>query len=194
MALTTGIARAALNAADPCGDVAAGWARDGGYVLAIADGLGHGADAFLAASTAIDHVGNHLADAPLALFPGMNDALRSTRGAAVGVAAIDFSLGRLTFAAVGNTRAALFGWQVLRLDGFAGIVGAGYRRLAAQTIPFHPGDRLVMWTDGVDERLSFDSSAVRDVDPDTLARGLLDQFSCGSDDSCVLVAHWAEQR
>jgi hypothetical protein len=189
MAMMIGIARAAFNAADLCGDLAAAWSRDGHHVLALADGLGHGADAFAAADQAIGYIGRNLSEEPLALFHGMNLALGPTRGAAVGVAAVDAKAARLTYAAVGNTRAAIFGWRTVRLDGFSGIVGGGYRRLASQTTPFRAGDHLVMWTDGVDERLALDLSETNGGDTaDGVAGTLLDRFAIGNDDACVLVA------
>ena len=188
MAVMTGIARAAANAADLCGDLAASWSTDGRHVFTIADGLGHGSEAFTAAGQAIDYVSHNLGENLVALFAGMNQALWQTRGAAVGVAAFDPVVGCLTYAAVGNTRAAVFGWRVVRLDGFSGIVGGGYRRLAAQTTPFRAGDHLVMWTDGVDERLTFDPATSGFDATDCVARALLDRFATGGDDACVLVA------
>lgn len=186
--MNVGIARASANAAERCGDLAAAWMTATGVVLAIADGLGHGADAACAAEAAIAYVGNHR-DQPLPeLFVGLHHALAPTRGAAVGIAVIDPSQGRLTYAAVGNTRAALFGWQVQRLDAMPGIVGAGSRRVTPLTLPCRPGNTLALWTDGLSDRLSFDGLDPERTDADALACDLLHRNAKGTDDSCVVVA------
>lgn len=185
MAVSVGSARSSANAADLCGDAAQAWFLEDRTVIAIADGLGHGADAAVAATAALDFIGGHLDDDPVELFRGMHQALVSTRGAAVAVATIRPADGELTYAAIGNTRAAVFGWRATRLDSFPGIVGGGFRRLTPLVVPIRAGDHLVLWTDGLAERL-----AVTDIDPVPahMAETLLHRFAQGNDDACVIVA------
>lgn len=188
MAMSVGIARASANAAERCGDMAASWTTETGVLLAIADGLGHGTDAAQAAEAAIAYVGTHRSQPLPDLFQGLHRALASTRGAAVAIAVIAPSLGRLTYAAIGNTRAALIGWQVQRLDAMPGIVGAGSRRVTPLTLPCRPGDTLALWTDGLADRLSFDGLDPGASDTEALALDLLHRNSKGTDDSCVVIA------
>ncbi len=187
MELTFSIARSSANAAEICGDVAKGWLLSDRAVIAIADGLGHGADAALAAGRAIEYVGSHLGEDPVSLFRGMGSALTSTRGAAVGLAVVRQGSGELTYAGVGNTRAAVFGWRTTRLDGDVGIVGGGFRRLAPVVVPIRPGDYLALWTDGLDERLAL-AKAGHEEDIDRLAEALLRRYSSGHDDACLILA------
>lgn len=187
MALSIGIARAAINAAEPCGDAAHAWRMDDGRaVIAIADGLGHGAEAAHAADAAMAYVGGHLALAPVELMAGLHQELAATRGAAVAVAYVDPLAGRLTHVAVGNIRAGIFGWRTTRLDSYPGVVGGGYRRLRPSQAPLRRGDVLVLWTDGVEECLTLPA----DPEPDAaaLAARLLNAYRHGGDDSCVVVA------
>jgi serine phosphatase RsbU (regulator of sigma subunit) len=186
MAVSVGIARVAANSGERCGDAARVWLEDGRAVVAIADGLGHGADAAVAADAAMDYVGRHLGDDPMALFRGMHAAMANTRGAAVAMAVIAVDQGTLTYLAVGNTRAGVFGWRATRLDSYPGIVGGGFRRLAPVVTPIRPGDRLILWTDGVEEGLSVGPSPQCDAQAE--AAQLLRQFSRGNDDACVVVA------
>ena len=137
MAMTVGVASRSANAADLCGDRAGWWSRLGVDVVAIADGLGHGKGAAEAAAAAIDTVAAWSDLDLLDLFRQMNEALRPTRGAAVGLATVAWESGLITYAAVGNTRAALFGERTTYLNGYAGIVGVGYRRLNASTVPLN---------------------------------------------------------
>ena len=188
MAMTVGIARASANAADICGDMAQSWSQGGRDLVAVADGLGHGAEAADAAAAAMAHLGGHLGDELIPLFRGMDSALGCTRGAAVGVAAIDAASGTLTYAALGNTRAAIFGWRTTRLDSHAGIVGAGFRRLVPMTVPIRPGDCLILWTDGIDDQLSLAQGRDCALPVDDLAALLLRRHLKGGDDACVVIA------
>ena len=187
-AINFGIARSSANAAEVCGDMAAWWSKDSAECVAIADGLGHGKDAAVAAAAALQVVaawrGRDIAD----LFQNMNSALKATRGAAVGVATVEWAAGQITYAAVGNTRAALFGARATYLDGYAGIVGGGYRRLSPVVLPFQSGDVLAMWTDGLDERLDLVSADHSAAGMDGMASRLLDRFAKGHDDRCIVVA------
>jgi len=186
--MTVGIASRSANAADVCGDRAQWWPGDGNPVVAIADGLGHGVAAAQAAAAAMDYISMRRDDDLLTLFEGMNLTLSTTRGAAVGVARVDLAARSLTYAAIGNTRAVVFGWRTTRLEGYAGIVGGGYRSLKAMTVPFHPGDALVLWTDGVEELLELSRDKDFGADSAGLAERLLNRFLRGKDDACVVVA------
>ena len=187
-AISFGIARRSANAADVCGDMAGWWSRDGIECVAIADGLGHGKEAALAAAAALEVValwpGHDLPN----LFQQMNMAVKETRGAAVGVARVEWATGQITYAAVGNTRAALFGVRATYLDGYAGIVGGGYRRLSPVVVPFQSGDVLALWTDGLDERLDLNTADHSADGMDGMASRLLHRFAKGHDDRCVVVA------
>lgn len=189
MELKIGIARASAMPADICGDMARSWTCADRVVIAIADGLGHGRDAAVASGRAMAYIGDHLGDDLPTLFKGMAEALASTRGAAVGVAIVRPAVAELTYAAVGNTRAAVFGWRSSRLDADPGIVGGGLRRLSLVTLPFRPGDHLALWTDGLEERLSMGDAAATEVG--TLAETLLQRYCRGDDDACVVVARMA---
>jgi negative regulator of sigma-B (phosphoserine phosphatase) len=186
-ALSFGIARRSANAAEVCGDMAGWWTGDGLERLAIADGLGHGKDAATAAAAALEVVAEWPGHDLPSLFQNMNVALRETRGAAVGVATVEWTTGQITYAAVGNTRAALFGARTTYLDGYAGIVGGGYRRLIPVVLPFQSGDVLALWTDGLDDRLDLITADHSAAGMDGMASRLLDRFARGHDDCCVVV-------
>lgn len=186
-AVSAGIARSSANAADICGDIGAVWQVGARRVVLVVDGLGHGVDAAIAATAAADYVATHLDNDLPDLFAGMNEALTSTRGAAVGVAVLDQAEGAMKYAGIGNTRAALFGWSVRRLTGNPGIVGAGFRRLTVMELPYAPEDRLILWSDGLEERLSVSPELERMRDNQALAEQLLEQYRHGVDDACAVV-------
>ncbi len=182
------IAKQHYRGSPHCGDQGACWANDGKVTLCLADGLGHGEDAEKAARAALDYVAGHCA-APLAeLFAGCDEALHRTRGAAVGIVVIDHEAATLTHAGVGNTRAVVVGDETTRLGSTAGIVGAGYGRLAPEAVPFMADDLVVMVTDGIKQRLDFaDFAEMGGTDLQRLAEKILQDWGEETDDAAVLV-------
>jgi len=156
----------------------------------MADGLGHGPFAEKAARAAVEYVAGHLAEPLPALFAGCDQAIRRTRGVALGVAVVDEEAGRLTHAGVGNTRAMIVrgGRVVFHLSSNYGIVGAGYRKLTPETVPLSPGDLVILYTDGIKGRV--DVSAYHDAqrgDVGQLAERILQDWGRETDDAAVLV-------
>ncbi|MER6245868.1 SpoIIE family protein phosphatase [Streptomyces griseorubiginosus] len=140
--------------AEHSGD-AFGWVRSGPRVtLLLADGLGHGEKAAEASTAAVEEL-RRAADLPPAdLLRRLHTVLRTTRGAAVGVAQLDEDTGRLSFAGVGNIGARLrtgTGWQPF--ISHPGIVGAHF----PATVPLREADwghdsLLVLHSDGLPGR------------------------------------------
>ncbi|MCX5540910.1 SpoIIE family protein phosphatase [Paraburkholderia sp. CNPSo 3076] len=92
-----------------CGD---GWQAQvdqSGLTLALADGLGHGAEAHVAAVAALDVLRRRAGLAPAALMELSHAALRHTRGAALALVRIDLARGALAFCGTGNISAVAYG-------------------------------------------------------------------------------------
>ncbi|MFJ8081818.1 SpoIIE family protein phosphatase [Streptomyces sp. NPDC096205] len=154
----TGVRAGGVNTslahAEHSGDAFA-WVRSGPRVtLMLADGLGHGAKAAEASTAAVEVLRRSADLPPVEILRQMDTALRPTRGAAAGVAQLDESTGRLSYAGVGNIGARLRtddGWQ--HLISHPGIVGAHF----PATVPLHrsawqPGSLLVLHSDGLPSR------------------------------------------
>ncbi|EGX57512.1 magnesium or manganese-dependent protein phosphatase [Streptomyces zinciresistens K42] len=163
--------------------------------LMLADGLGHGpaaADASTAATRALRQAPQL---PPADLLRRLHDALRHTRGAAVAVAQLDFTTGRLSFAGVGNAGARLRrgdDWQ--GLVSRPGIVGA---HLPAH-LPHHqeqwtPDCLLVLHSDGLPSRWSPGPAAhaASSLDPAVIAASIVRDTSSPArpvrDDTAVAV-------
>ena len=193
---TCGDRVASLLDATP-GSAGSGW-------LVVVDGLGHGPLAAQAADLALACIHQAVADRrcagdPLALLDLIDQALRPSRGAAVGLAWWSGD-GRLSHTGLGNTR--FLCWrrvhgesQVQRLPSRYGIVGDG--RLAQDDTPaahavqhlvVQPGDCLLLFTDGLDEQLRLDAVPPASAgQPAALADHLLARHRVPRDDAGVLV-------
>ncbi|MFE5812713.1 SpoIIE family protein phosphatase [Streptomyces sp. NPDC056479] len=108
--------------------------------LMLADGLGHGSPAARASSAAVEALRSAPHLPPPDLLRRLHAALRDTRGAAVAIAQLDITAGKLLFAGVGNVGARLRRgdtWQ--GLVSRPGIVGAH--------LPTHLPQHQETWTD-----------------------------------------------
>jgi len=176
---------------DPhCGDECAYWQSDGKAILCIADGLGHGEEAEQAAQAAVDYVARHLAQPLADIFAGCDRALHRTRGVTMGIAVIDKEAETLTYAGVGNPRAMIVRGAppVVCLSNNYGIVGGGYRKLTPETVELHPGDLVILTSDGIKERcdvLAYGEMLHGNVH--RLAERILHDWGRETDDVAVLV-------
>ena len=160
-----------------------------GLFLAIVDVLGHGPEA---------HGLTHVIDAYLARY-GTSDVsgvmtrlhqhLKGTRGAAVGLCAIDAATGRIDYAGIGNTAIRRFGKVETRLVSQDGVVGQNMRTPRPQTLQLEPGDLIVLYTDGVSDRFTVnDYPGVLRHAPQEVASNIVQRFGKDHDDAaCIAV-------
>lgn len=179
-----------MRPGDPCGDAAAVHALPDGWLLAIVDGLGHGAPAAQAALAAMDLIAEHRTLELPALLSLLDARLVDTRGAAVGLARVRGA--RLRYAGVGNTRALRWrGTQWTRLSSRWGIVGGGQPlSVDEMEIDLQPEDWLLMYTDGLEEMLSLPAQLPEwRREPALLCEQLLARWRVNRDDAGVLALH-----
>ncbi|MFI6807815.1 SpoIIE family protein phosphatase [Streptomyces luteogriseus] len=131
------------------------WVRAGDRVtLMLADGLGHGPEAARASSTAVAalHRWAHLS--PAESLGRLHESLKGTRGAAVALAQLDLSAGRLRFAGIGNVGARLHTggtWHALLSR--PGIVGVHRpATLREEEADWTDDPLLILHTDGLPSR------------------------------------------
>lgn len=166
-----------------CGDAGAYWQRDGVMILALVDGLGHGPLAADAAQKAMHFVEHEWTPDVSALFGRCNEVLARTRGAAAAVAVIDPAKLTLTFAGVGNVKAAILDDAVRLLASDPGIVGGGFSRVTTQSLGLSAGSTVVLWTDGIQGHVAFDEMPqyIR-ANPEAVCAHLAGRYASERDD------------
>lgn len=176
-----------------CGDAIAVESSPQRALLMVADGLGHGTDAALAAEEATRILRQHRGLTPAAILERAHGALRSTRGAAVAVAEIDWSARLLRYAGVGNISAAIIApAAVRRLVSHNGTLGHTVRKLQEFQYPWPEHATLVMHSDGLSSHWDVDRYAgLLARDPTLIAGVLYRDFERGRDDVSVVVAREA---
>lgn len=172
------------------GDAFAICRAQGGMVLALIDGLGHGHFAHRAAQAARQYVEGHY-ERPLAeIFHGAARACRGTRGVVMALARIDPLRQTLAFASIGNIEARLVGGP--HHSGFVvrrGILGVQAPSPVVTEHPWRPGLALILHTDGLRSHWKWaDFAQFRDEPAPRLAHLLLHRLAKDDDDATVLVA------
>jgi anti-sigma regulatory factor (Ser/Thr protein kinase) len=174
-----------------CGDGWAVWSAGQLTSIFVSDGLGHGKEAALATRVAIDTFRKHAERGASDVIQFVFDALKSTRGAAVALAALDHREGKLTFCGLGNISGVILktGEAPRHVVSHNGIAGHTMRRLQEFTYPWPPQSLMVLHSDGVSTSWSLNKYAgLTTRRPDVIAGVLYRDFRRGMDDATVVVA------
>jgi anti-sigma regulatory factor (Ser/Thr protein kinase) len=187
--ITVGGIRVPRQGERVCGDRWSMRRRLRGVSILVADGLGHGPEA-AAASREIARVFLERPDeGPAATLHVAHDALRSTRGAAAAIAAIDAERGVVTFGGVGNIAGTVLNGDTRRnMVSHNGILGHQMRTVREFTYPWGHEAMLVLHSDGLVTHWSLDAyPGIAARDPSLVAGVLYRDFTRGRDDITVVV-------
>jgi hypothetical protein len=163
--------------------------RNGTVFLAIVDVLGHGNEAHAVAQHAKTFLKAHWkADISQTLL-ALHEEIKGTRGAVVGLCAVDLEDGCLRYVGIGNTAIRKLGRKMERFQSSAGTVGRDIRMPAEQLFQLRVGDVLLLYTDGVQDRFELkDYPDIMTDDTWTIARQVVRKFGKQFDDAACLAA------
>lgn len=156
-------------------------------LLGIADGLGHGDKAHGVTLKINEYLKDFWHSDVVRLLVDLNEAIRSTIGAAVGLGHVDLQSGKLKYAGVGNTRAYVLGQESRCFVSHDGIVGQNVRNPLLQDHLLASGDMVVFTTDGIHERFYTEREQNIDSDTDTLAECIMTKHIKVYDDASCLI-------
>ena len=159
-------------------------------LLLVADGLGHGTAAAIAASQAVKIFEDDDRRSPGAIVEAAHAALRSTRGAALAIAEIDFEQQSVRFAGIGNIAGTIFSLtKHHNLLSHNGTVGHEVRKIQEFSYPWYANGLLIMHSDGLDHKWRLDRyPGLSQKHPSLIAGVLYRDFNRERDDVTVLVA------
>jgi anti-sigma regulatory factor (Ser/Thr protein kinase) len=161
---------------------------EGGVLIGVVDGLGHGHPAYQAAKSATRYLRSHSSSDLAQVLTKLHDRLRDSVGAAVSLCWIDLSTGALRYAAIGNTVFRLQGEASHRLMAMPGTVGGQIRNPRVDTAQLNGDDVLILHTDGISERTNFeDYPQLRYQGVETVADRIVSQYGKSHDDATVVV-------
>lgn len=164
---------------------------EGGLFAAIVDVLGHGPEANELAVMIEEYLSRYGSSDIAGLMTRLHQYLKGTRGAVVGLCAIDAAAGRAVYAGTGNTVLRRFGNIETRLVSHDGVLGQNLRTPRPQTLELEAGDLIVLYTDGVrDHFTSDDYPSIFHHAPKDVARTIVERFGKDYDDAaCIAVRY-----
>jgi negative regulator of sigma-B (phosphoserine phosphatase) len=153
-------------------------------LFGIVDALGHG----VAAAEVADRAALYLDRVDLRwsiarIVTGLHDALSHTRGAASTLCIVHGD--RIELSTVGNVEVRSLGTPV-GVVATPGVLGRRLRSLRTAEFRVEPGDRVVVFSDGISARIDVEDT--RGLAPDQACRIILAGFARRSDDASVVVA------
>jgi anti-sigma regulatory factor (Ser/Thr protein kinase) len=163
---------------------------EGGALLLVADGLGHGPLAAEASGAAAAAFRQAPDTAPVAILRQIHAALKGTRGAAVAVAHLDYKQSQCHFAGIGNIAGRVIGREsASHMVSHVGTAGYEARRFQEFTYELPHSAAVVMHSDGLTSSWSLDHHAgLLSHDPALIAAVLYRDSTRARDDVCVMVA------
>lgn len=172
-----------------CGDDCAAVAAENELTLIVADGLGHGPEAAVAANEAVRLFRRHRTRPIAELLESLHNGLKATRGAAIAIARLDEANHRVQYGGIGNIAGAIVApGSVRRMVSLNGTAGHNARKILAFDYAW-PDGVIVMHSDGLAASWSLDRypGLVR-MHPTLIAAVLYRDFARGRDDVSVMVA------
>lgn len=174
-----------------CGDTWRVHESDNQLSVLVVDGLGHGPEAAAAAAAGAEAFDRDPFLPLVTMFENLHLRMQGTRGAALAVAQVDTKTQQMKYAGVGNIAASLRepGCSTGRgLFSHNGIVGVQFRKAQEFNYPCSPGGLLILHSDGVQTRWSFDDyPGLLQRHPGLIAAVLYRDFCRGRDDVTVVV-------
>ena len=162
-----------------------------GLFVAIVDVLGHGAEANELTHIIEAYLNRYCASDVAGVIQRLHQHLKGTRGAAVGLCAIDTLAGRIDYVGIGNTAMRLFGKKETRFVSQDGVLGQNMRTPRLQTAGLESGDLIVLYTDGVSDRFTAqDYPGVSHHPPEAAARNIVQRFGKDHDDATCIALRY----
>ena len=175
-----------------CGDLYLVEPYDNGVLLAVVDGIGHGAEAAKVAKIAVAILKDRPHDLPSILIRECHESLRATRGAVLALASFNAVHQTMCWTGVGNVEGKLFSADrqaaPKTLLSSPGTLGHGTVEVRPDEIPIRIGNTLILATDGV--RHDFYLGLDIHQSPQEIADHILARSARRSDDALVLVARY----
>lgn len=167
-----------------------------GALVAVADGVGHGEDAEVAARIAIANAEAHACEPLESIMRRCHLALRGTRGVVLSLASFDPTGNVLNWLGVGTVEGVLLHQdeKVIREEVLlvkAGLVGDGLPPLYTSRVSITRGDLLIMTTDGIGP--GFSEHVVLNNPPQEIAEHILTWHRLATDDALVLAVRYINE-
>jgi negative regulator of sigma-B (phosphoserine phosphatase) len=172
-----------------CGDSFLVEQHNGTVLAAVIDGLGHGYESSVAAERATEVIRESADLSVGAILRRCHEALRVTRGAAVGILKIEEG-GAGEFCGIGNIEVQALNGTPPSVFCLAGIVGHNLRTSKVMPVAMKPGDIYCLMSDGISTRGNL--KACLPGEPETVARRIVEHWGKDHDDATAVILAYGE--
>jgi len=185
-----GVINRALKGEKVCGDAYFIKEFEDKILISVIDGLGHGADAGVAAETALECIQKNYWRSLTEIIKGCHEEMKGTRGAAIGIALIDLNRSTLRYAGVGNIEVRVRSRTRIRPISTNGIIGYNLRKVREEGFPYTAGDTIIIYSDGISGKfdLNLYPPEFLSQHPQKIAERIATEFSRERDDHTIVVA------
>lgn len=173
-----------------------GWTfcRKGVLKILVADGLGHGLLAHEASQRALEVFEEYSERSSVEIMNALHQSLRSTRGAAVGIAEVDREKKIVHYCSVGNISASVASpTGTKRCVSYNGTVGLQMNKFQSLPYPFEDNSLIVIASDGISTHWDLKGyPGIFHRHPFVVAGVLYRDFAKHTDDLTVIVLGGSE--
>lgn len=163
-----------------------------GLQVSVIDGLGGGTEAARAAEGAAAVVrANPGGDAAM-LVQQAHTAIHGTRGAVMALLTFNLQQRSVSYIGVGNIGAHVYSALPIKPISKNGIIGYRLPNLLKLAYSYNSGDTFVLYSDGVSNRFSLDTTIDSTQPPQSLAERILHLYGKDNDDATVVVVRVTE--
>lgn len=178
-----------MHGEEVCGDTWAIETLPSSTKVMVADGLGHGPEAFKVAEMCRTIFHDFRKSGLKDILNQMHSGLKNTRGAAVSMADINYHLKKIFYVGVGNVSGLILSKdKVRRLISHGGTIGYMTPRTQEFIFDLELNSHLILYSDGIYSQLNLEAYPNLWNHHPSLMAGIIHRDFCrGKDDSTVLV-------
>ncbi len=175
---------------DECGDTGVIREYEDKLLLALVDGLGHGAKAHRAAVLVEEYLEEHYRESLESLLLGLHDNLKGSVGAVAGIGRFHRDTGEFSYCGIGNILVRLYGSFGRTFVSRDGVLGFNMPSPRTETVLLERGDILVFTSDGLSSHISRDGyqNLLRGTAGE-IADRFMEKFRREDDASCLVLRY-----
>ncbi|MCK4250982.1 SpoIIE family protein phosphatase [candidate division WOR-3 bacterium] len=178
----------ALPGETKCGDVFFIDRFDKTAIFAVIDGLGHGVNAFEAASKCKNIIDVNKEKCVKDIIMCCHQGLKGTRGVVAAIVKIDEDSGLFDFGGVGNIGFYAKTKKPVKPISFSGVLGHNLRKFMSFRFNIYKEDIFVLFSDGISCRFDLEDNLGKDVE--IVAKEIFTKQRKLNDDATILVVRY----
>ena len=190
MIVDIGVVNRPAEGETACGDSWTADVYDGGLLISVVDGLGHGPKAEEAAMAFTSVVRRNLRSPLSNLMHMAGQSLSGTRGAAAALLRFDAENGHVEFCGVGNIAMHAISDVKMHPVSAPGIVGRPVRKLRPFEFDLPRTALVALCSDGISSRVDFNQ--FHHLESQAIADEILAQYGKSYDDATCVVLRYSE--